>query len=566
MATYIPVTNIPTQFFDAAGDPLVNGSLEFFLAGTTTATDLFSDDAGTSIGTSITLNALGYPESGGNLITLFRDQSKALKIDCLDSVGATIWTMDDIPATAAFDSTASAKLDLITVTAAIDLDTLSTTATAALPLTGGTLTGNLTMGAGTFLQDSVSAGITASVTQTQGEQPLVSGINEISICANANDTVTLPTTVTGKSVTIINNGANTLQIFPPVSSYIDELAIDTATTIEAGTTAIFRAYNSTQWETVASSSSSIAGDLTVTGNVISDGVLLVKERAAADTDVAAYGQLWFKNSTPNELYFTDDAGTDHALTGLPTFKSYSMRSPTTANGTYWQAGFYDAPATKITLTNASLTQTYGTANVSRAAHAFVVAGAAGTTDGSTMVLTVTGTSITDAGVRTGADSEIIVADCRTSATNQYYETAKKWLGTITYTLSSSGGSTFTYDFNYGHCKYEDFGNRSFTLTDIEVVGLAQANDTGANIQLYKHSSTGWTYSAAAFVPGNTALAGMNTIHSTEKNLATGKYFAFKLSNQTFAVDGTGSEGVLVKITTSTNNSILYLDAHVGVVF
>ena len=104
------------------------------------------------------------------------------------------------------------------------------------------------------------------------------------------------------------------------------------------------------------------------------------------------------------------------------------------------------------------------------------------------------------------------------------------------------------------------------MTDLEVVGLAQANDTGANIQLYKHSSTGWTYSAAAFVPGNTALAGMNTIHSTEKNLATGKYFAFKLANQVFAVDGTGSEGVLVKITTSTNNSILYLDTHIGVVF
>ncbi|MBT8449292.1 MAG: hypothetical protein KJO69_06360, partial [Gammaproteobacteria bacterium] len=111
MATYIPLDNTPVQFFDSAGDPLVGGSLEFYEAGTTTAMDLFSDDAGTSIGTSITLNSLGYPESGGNTIGLFRDQSKALKLVIKDSAGATVLTMDDIPATAAFDSTSSAKLD-----------------------------------------------------------------------------------------------------------------------------------------------------------------------------------------------------------------------------------------------------------------------------------------------------------------------------------------------------------------------------------------------------------------------------------------------------------------------
>lgn len=43
---------------------------------------------------------------------------------------------------------------------------------------------------------------------------------------------------------------------------------------------------------------------------IEGGSLYVKERAAADTDVAAYGQLWVKNTTPCELWFTDDAGTD----------------------------------------------------------------------------------------------------------------------------------------------------------------------------------------------------------------------------------------------------------------
>ncbi|MAZ97716.1 MAG: hypothetical protein CMP53_09370 [Flavobacteriales bacterium] len=40
----------------------------------------------------------------------------------------------------------------------------------------------------------------------------------------------------------------------------------------------------------------------------------IGERAAAKSDTAAYGQLWVKTATPNELYFTTDAGNDIQLT------------------------------------------------------------------------------------------------------------------------------------------------------------------------------------------------------------------------------------------------------------
>ena len=40
-----------------------------------------------------------------------------------------------------------------------------------------------------------------------------------------------------------------------------------------------------------------------------DGVLSIDERAAAPTATAAHGKLWVKNTTPSELWFTDDAGT-----------------------------------------------------------------------------------------------------------------------------------------------------------------------------------------------------------------------------------------------------------------
>ena len=44
-----------------------------------------------------------------------------------------------------------------------------------------------------------------------------------------------------------------------------------------------------------------------------EGAVTLKEQAAADSDTAAYGQIWVKTGTPNTLYFTDDAGTDVQL-------------------------------------------------------------------------------------------------------------------------------------------------------------------------------------------------------------------------------------------------------------
>ena len=45
-----------------------------------------------------------------------------------------------------------------------------------------------------------------------------------------------------------------------------------------------------------------------------EGAITMKEQSAADTDAAAYGQMWVKTATPNELYFTTDAGNDIQIT------------------------------------------------------------------------------------------------------------------------------------------------------------------------------------------------------------------------------------------------------------
>jgi len=45
-----------------------------------------------------------------------------------------------------------------------------------------------------------------------------------------------------------------------------------------------------------------------------EGPVTLKEQASADGDTAAYGQLWVKTATPNELHFTTDAGDDIQIT------------------------------------------------------------------------------------------------------------------------------------------------------------------------------------------------------------------------------------------------------------
>lgn len=46
--------------------------------------------------------------------------------------------------------------------------------------------------------------------------------------------------------------------------------------------------------------------------------IYLSEQAAAQADAAGSGQIWISNDTPNELWFTDDAGNDKVVSGLKT--------------------------------------------------------------------------------------------------------------------------------------------------------------------------------------------------------------------------------------------------------
>jgi hypothetical protein len=306
---------------------------------------------------------------------------------------------------------------------------------------------------------------------------------------------------------------------------------------------------------------SSSSDLTINSLTLDAGetavIILDEDDMASDRDDALATQQSIK------------AYVDDQISAATVTKSYTFTSRGVGAGTFYAAGYYEASTLDANLSQALTAVTLGSVNISYAAHAFIVAGGAGSASGGAgaVEIEVSGTSITDAGVRTAADTEVIVADITTLALNQFLETSKKWLGQITYTLQNASGSTqttFSVDFNYGFNKYEDFGNRDFTLTDFECVGLGGAADSSFNIRLLKQDSSNWTYSAAAFVPGGTELLDMNTDHSTEQNIANGVPFAYKRAGLSQLINGNDSEGLVVEITTGANNTVQNMDVHIGV--
>ena len=78
------------SFFDANGDPLALGTIEFYITNTSTPTPIYSDSIGTSAGTSVTLNSLGAPENSGTAIALFFDDKVTYKIVRKDASGVEI--------------------------------------------------------------------------------------------------------------------------------------------------------------------------------------------------------------------------------------------------------------------------------------------------------------------------------------------------------------------------------------------------------------------------------------------------------------------------------------------
>ena len=101
------------------------------------------------------------------------------------------------------------------------------------------------------IEHTITAGITASTNQSQGQGALTSQVNEISTCANDGDTVTLPIAVAGIKVEVINHGAETLQIFPASGDNLSA-GVNISEELEPNESVDYVAYDSTNWAKEAS--------------------------------------------------------------------------------------------------------------------------------------------------------------------------------------------------------------------------------------------------------------------------------------------------------------------------
>ena len=79
---------------------------------------------------------------------------------------------------------------------------------------------------------------------------LTSDINEVSTCATGGDSTKLPAAVAGMEMVVINHGAAAMDLFPISGDFINEAAVDTATSIAIDAAAICYCYVADYWEVV----------------------------------------------------------------------------------------------------------------------------------------------------------------------------------------------------------------------------------------------------------------------------------------------------------------------------
>lgn len=223
--------------------PLANGTLDIGHAGGRVKDIYLADELSYLSGTEVVGNG------DGGLIVRNAANTARLTVDSSGNAttAGSVTSGGDVSAAAASALRFASRTKLtaasdgaLTVADSTDNPTLTVSDTGNVAAIGE-------LSAGTFIVRGVTAGITASTTQTQGQQPLTRQINEVATCATANDVVTMPTAAAGREITIINNGAQTLQIFPATG---DDLGagVNTSVTLAAGSNVTYVAYNATNWE------------------------------------------------------------------------------------------------------------------------------------------------------------------------------------------------------------------------------------------------------------------------------------------------------------------------------
>lgn len=179
------------NIWDVNGIPLVNGTLNFFVAGTTTPKAVFLDAGGvTSLGSIVTLNSRGEA-------TVFLNDDAKYKLIVKDSSGTIIYTIDEIcgiPNIATTDSQLGALSGLTASTAELNILDGATLTTAELNILDGATV--------TFSELNILDGATLST----AELNLLDGVTASTAELNYVDTTA--GTLTASKAVVVDSSSN----------------------------------------------------------------------------------------------------------------------------------------------------------------------------------------------------------------------------------------------------------------------------------------------------------------------------------------------------------------------
>lgn len=212
--------------------------------------------------------------------------------------------------------------------------------------------------------------------------------------------------------------------------------------------------------------------------------------------------------------------------------SWSFETATTRD---YFGGFYDHGAVPDSFAPAI---TLGAANQACAAHFFVVTGAVPVAD---VTITITGTTITDAGVQTAGVAVELVIPAGTPV-NSYIETSEKWNDQLT--VETTGGAPILC--NYGLSKYYDNNNRDYVILGFETIWESQSNDATSDIRLIHHGADGWTFNPAGEATPPYIYTRANDYGPNVAHVA-GRDGAWKRVGLDVEVNGNDSEGIIWEV-------------------
>lgn len=200
------LVNLIPQFFDSSGNPLSGGTLNTYVASTSTTLATYPTNADAIAGTnanptSISIGSSGYPMVSGAVVGVFLKPGKQYKFILKDSSGITIYTVDSISnlTDTLLDGNGNEVIKLVGVASAVNEITVTNAATGTSPSIAAT-------------GDDTNVGLKIK-TKGTGTLELLDGSNnelvKLNTVALAVNEVSITNAVTGSNPQIASTGNDT---------------------------------------------------------------------------------------------------------------------------------------------------------------------------------------------------------------------------------------------------------------------------------------------------------------------------------------------------------------------